>query len=69
VSSSGPPSISAVSPASNIIWRVADLLGGTTRQRVKLRQQIAPDRVALLAGIENRHSYLNFAAAVATKSN
>jgi uncharacterized tellurite resistance protein B-like protein len=35
----------------NIIWRVADLLGVTTRQRVELRQQIAPDRVALLAGI------------------
>jgi uncharacterized tellurite resistance protein B-like protein len=39
----------------NIIWRVADLLGVTTRQRVELRQQIAPDRVALLAGIASRH--------------
>src|ERR1700738_4498230 len=39
----------------NIIWRVADLLGVTTRQRVELRQQIAPDGVALLAGIASRH--------------
>lgn len=39
----------------NIIWRVADLLGVTTRQRVELRQQIAPDRVALFAGIARRH--------------
>jgi hypothetical protein len=38
LSSTGPPSISVVSPASNIIWRVADLLGVTTRQRVELRQ-------------------------------
>jgi uncharacterized tellurite resistance protein B-like protein len=53
----------------NIIWRVADLLGVTTRQRVELRQQIAPDRVALLAGIASRHSYQDFAAAVATKSS
>lgn len=40
----------------NIIWRVADLLGVTTRQRVELRRQIAPDRVALLAGFASRHS-------------
>ena len=53
----------------NIIWRVADLLGVTTRQRVELRQQIAPDRVALLAGIASRHSYQDFVAAVATESN
>ncbi|WP_157676426.1 TerB family tellurite resistance protein [Afipia sp. GAS231] len=39
----------------NIIWHVADLLGATTRQRAELRQQIAPDRVALLAGIASRH--------------
>jgi uncharacterized tellurite resistance protein B-like protein len=39
----------------NIIWRVADLLGVTTRQRVELRQQIAPDRVGLLVGIASRH--------------
>jgi hypothetical protein len=27
----------------------------TTRQRVELRQQIAPDRVGLLVGIASRH--------------
>ena len=53
----------------NIIWRIADLLGVTTRQRVELRQQIAPDRVALLAGLAGRHSYQDFAAAVATESS
>jgi uncharacterized tellurite resistance protein B-like protein len=29
----------------NIIWRAADLLGVSSRQRVELRQQIAADRV------------------------
>jgi uncharacterized tellurite resistance protein B-like protein len=53
----------------NIIWRVADLLGVTTRQRVELRQQIAPDRAVLPAGLAGRHSYQDFAAAVATESN
>jgi uncharacterized tellurite resistance protein B-like protein len=52
----------------NIIWRVADLLGVTTRQRVELRQQIAPDRVALLAGIASRHFHQGVAAPVVTKS-
>jgi len=52
----------------NIIWRVADLLGVTTRQRVELRQQIAPDRVALLAGIANRHFHQGVAAPAVTKS-
>jgi uncharacterized tellurite resistance protein B-like protein len=33
----------------NIIWRTADLLGVSTRQRVELRQQIAPNRVVLPA--------------------
>jgi uncharacterized tellurite resistance protein B-like protein len=33
----------------NIIWRAADLLGVSTRQRVELRQRIAPDRVVLPA--------------------
>ena len=33
--------------ASNIIWRVADLLGVPSRQRIKLRQRIAADRAAL----------------------
>jgi uncharacterized tellurite resistance protein B-like protein len=31
----------------NIIWRVADLLGVSSRQRVELRQQIATDRAAI----------------------
>jgi uncharacterized tellurite resistance protein B-like protein len=53
----------------NIIWRAADLLGVTTRQRVELRQQIAPDRGVLPAGLAGRHSYQDFAAAVATKSS
>jgi uncharacterized tellurite resistance protein B-like protein len=52
----------------NIIWRVADLLGVTTRQRVELRQQIAPDRVALLAGIAGRHFHQGVAAPVVAKS-
>jgi uncharacterized tellurite resistance protein B-like protein len=52
----------------NIVWRVADLSGVTTRQRVDLRQQIAPDRAVLPAGLAGRHSYQDFAAAVATKS-
>jgi uncharacterized tellurite resistance protein B-like protein len=53
----------------NIIWRAADLLGVTTRQRVELRQQIAADRAVLPAGLAGRHSYQDFAAAVATKSS
>jgi uncharacterized tellurite resistance protein B-like protein len=41
----------------NIIWRVADdLMGMTTRQRVELRQQIAPDRAVLPAGLAGRRS-------------
>ena len=32
---------------SNIIWRAADLLGVSSRQRIELRQRIAADRVAL----------------------
>jgi uncharacterized tellurite resistance protein B-like protein len=32
---------------SNIIWRIADLLGVSTRQRVELRQRVAVDRAAL----------------------
>ncbi|WP_422255103.1 TerB family tellurite resistance protein [Bradyrhizobium sp.] len=52
----------------NIIWRVADLLGVTTRQRVELRQQIAPERAVLPAGLAGRHSYQG-AAPVATKSS
>jgi uncharacterized tellurite resistance protein B-like protein len=52
----------------NIIWRVADLLGVTTRQRVELRQQIAPDRVALLAGIASRHFHQGVAAPAVIKS-
>jgi uncharacterized tellurite resistance protein B-like protein len=53
----------------NIIWRVADLLGVTTRQRVELRQQIAPDRAVLPAGLAGRHFHQGFAAPVATKSS
>jgi uncharacterized tellurite resistance protein B-like protein len=34
----------------NIIWRAADLLGVSTRQRVELRQRIAADRAALVTG-------------------
>jgi uncharacterized tellurite resistance protein B-like protein len=34
---------------SNIIWRVADLLGVTSRQRIALRQRTAADGVALAA--------------------
>ena len=52
----------------NIIWRVADLLGVTTRQRVELRQQMAPDRVALLAGIASRHFHQGVTAPAVTKS-
>jgi uncharacterized tellurite resistance protein B-like protein len=32
---------------SNIIWRAADLLGVSSRQRIELRQRIAADRTAL----------------------
>lgn len=53
----------------NIIWRVADLLGVTTRQRVQLRQQIAPDRAVLPAGLAGRHFHQGFAAPIATKSS
>src|ERR1700730_3933682 len=53
----------------NTIWRVADLLGVTTRQRVELRQQIAPDRAVLPAGLAGRHFHQGFAAPVATKSS
>jgi uncharacterized tellurite resistance protein B-like protein len=31
----------------NLIWRAADLLGVSSRQRVELRQQIAADRAGL----------------------
>ena len=31
---------------SNIIWRTADLLGVSSRQRIELRQQVAVDRAA-----------------------
>jgi uncharacterized tellurite resistance protein B-like protein len=53
----------------NIIWRVADLLGVSTRQRVELRQQIAPDRAVSRAGPAGRHFLHGFAAPVATRSN
>ena len=33
---------------SNIIWRAADLLGVSSRQRIELRQRIAVDRAALI---------------------
>jgi uncharacterized tellurite resistance protein B-like protein len=32
---------------NNIIWRAADLIGVTSRQRIELRQQIAADKAAL----------------------
>ena len=32
---------------SNIIWRTADLLGVSSRQRIELRQRVAADRTAL----------------------
>src|SRR5215470_3297122 len=32
---------------SNIIWRAADLLGVSSRQRIELRQRVAVDRAAL----------------------
>jgi uncharacterized tellurite resistance protein B-like protein len=32
---------------SNIIWRIADLLGVSSRQRIELRQRVAADRAAL----------------------
>jgi uncharacterized tellurite resistance protein B-like protein len=32
---------------SNIIWRTADLLGVSLRQRIELRQRVAADRAAL----------------------
>jgi uncharacterized tellurite resistance protein B-like protein len=32
---------------SNIIWRTADLLGVSSRQRIELRQRVAADRAAL----------------------
>jgi len=53
----------------NIIWRVADLLGVTTRQRVELRQQIAPDRVGLLVGIASPHFHQGVAAPAVIKSS
>ena len=53
----------------NIIWRVADLLGVTTRQRVELRQQIAPDHVGMLVGIASRHFHQGVAAPAVIKSS
>ena len=38
----------------NIIWRAADLLGVSTRQRVELRQRIAAGRAALPVGFNDR---------------
>jgi uncharacterized tellurite resistance protein B-like protein len=35
---------------ANIIWRAADLLGVSSRQRVELRQQMAADGAALVCG-------------------
>jgi uncharacterized tellurite resistance protein B-like protein len=35
---------------ANIIWRAADLLGVSTRQRVEMRQQAAADRSFRVAG-------------------
>ena len=35
---------------ANIIWRAADLLGVSSRQRVELRQQISADSAALARG-------------------
>ena len=32
---------------SNIIWRIADLLGVSLRQRIELRQRVAVDKAAL----------------------
>jgi len=32
---------------SNLIWRIADLLGVSSRQRIELRQRVALDRAAL----------------------
>jgi uncharacterized tellurite resistance protein B-like protein len=32
---------------SNIIWRAADLLGVSSRQRIELRERVAIDRAAL----------------------
>jgi uncharacterized tellurite resistance protein B-like protein len=32
---------------SNIIWRAADLLGVSSRQRIELRRQIAADNAVL----------------------
>ena len=32
---------------SNMIWRIADLLGVSSRQRIELRQRVAVDRAAL----------------------
>jgi uncharacterized tellurite resistance protein B-like protein len=38
----------------NIIWRAADLLGVSTRQRVELRQRIAAGRAALPVSFNDR---------------
>ncbi len=35
---------------ANVIWRAADLLGVSTRQRVEMRQQAASDRSLRVAG-------------------
>jgi uncharacterized tellurite resistance protein B-like protein len=35
---------------SNIVWRAADLLGISSRQRIELRQYIASERAALAGG-------------------
>jgi uncharacterized tellurite resistance protein B-like protein len=35
---------------ANLIWRAADLLGVSTRQRVEMRQQAAADRSCRVAG-------------------
>ncbi|MGC1315790.1 MAG: TerB family tellurite resistance protein, partial [Pseudolabrys sp.] len=32
---------------SNIIWRTADLLGVSSRQRIELRQRVAVERASL----------------------
>jgi uncharacterized tellurite resistance protein B-like protein len=39
----------------NIIWRIADLLGVSSRQRVELRRQVASDRGVLPASLLDRH--------------
>jgi FtsH-binding integral membrane protein len=57
-----------LAPLALVFFISARRKSPTTRQRVQLRQQIAPDRAVLPASLAGRPSYQDLAAAVATES-